>query len=145
MSLNLSGFDLEKELEVLMCLDIPTNEFMHRCSLLYEKEITLYLEKSVYYVSGIFWKRSYDYFEYLTLDDEKVYKYKLQQKIIPYIDKYFDSIRHKTHKEIIYELNEICEFPKDKVRCFTVAKYLDFIIEKTLFNDEEYILISKSK
>jgi len=145
MSIQLSGFDLEREQEALIYLDIPEKEFMLRNQKLCETNRLKHAKHCVFYVSGIFWKRSYDFFEHITLEDEKFFKNKIQQQIIPYINKYYNSIKHKSDNDVINGFNEIYDFAEDKVRCPTVSKYLDFIIEKTLFNDEEYILISKSK
>tara|TARA_R110002012_G_scaffold48032_2_gene125412 strand:+ start:198 stop:644 length:447 start_codon:yes stop_codon:yes gene_type:complete len=140
MSIKLSGFDLDREQQALIDLDIPDKEFYLRCEILSETNIYKHLEHCVYYVSGIFWNRLYDSYKHLTLDDEKVYKHQIQQKIIPYINKYYDSIRHKSHNDKINGFNKIYDFAQDKVLCPTVGKYLDFIIEQTfLFNEIEVI------
>ena len=77
MSIKLSGFDLEREQEALIYLDIPEKEFMLRNQKLCETNRLKHAKHCVFYVSGIFWKRSYDFYEHLTLEDEKVFKYKI--------------------------------------------------------------------
>tara|TARA_R110000803_G_scaffold36896_6_gene79354 strand:- start:344 stop:814 length:471 start_codon:yes stop_codon:yes gene_type:complete len=141
MSIKLSGFDLDRELEALIYLDIPQKEFDHRIIMLRKTDRKMHLKHCVYYVSGIFWKRSYDFHEELTLDDESVYKKRLQQKIIPYINNYYDSIQHKPHNDIINGLNEIYEFAESKVRCPNVGRYLDFIHQLTPFGHFEKALL----
>ena len=88
MSIKLSGFDLEREQEALIYLDIPEKEFMLRNQKLCETNRLKHAKHCVFYVSGIFWKRSYDFYEHLTLEDEKVFK-------VPWIIKEF--VDFQTH------------------------------------------------